>query len=150
MRLNERNVISTRRLLAPFMFTLALALAPSSSRAENGAPVAQPVQQLRIYEIFDANKAAFHARFRDHAIRIMARYNFKILSTWETQHAKRTEFVYLLEWPDETVMAEGWAKFRADPEWIEIKRLTALSGAPIMGDIEDRVLKPTNYSPGRN
>jgi hypothetical protein len=25
-----------------------------------------PVHQLRIYEIFEASKAAFHARFRDH------------------------------------------------------------------------------------
>jgi hypothetical protein len=29
------------------------------------------IQQLRIYEIFENNKAAFHARFRDHAARIM-------------------------------------------------------------------------------
>ncbi|MFK4382089.1 hypothetical protein ACVWYQ_001784 [Bradyrhizobium sp. USDA 3397] len=29
------------------------------------------IQQLRIYEIFEKNKAAFHARFCDHAARIM-------------------------------------------------------------------------------
>ena len=29
------------------------------------------IQQLRTYEIFEKNKAAFHARFRDHAARIM-------------------------------------------------------------------------------
>jgi hypothetical protein len=29
------------------------------------------IRQLRIYEIFEATKAAFHARFRDHAARIM-------------------------------------------------------------------------------
>ena len=28
------------------------------------------IHQLRIYEIFERNKAAFHARFRDHAMRI--------------------------------------------------------------------------------
>jgi hypothetical protein len=31
------------------------------------------IHQLRIYEIFEPNKAAFHARFRDHAARIMQR-----------------------------------------------------------------------------
>ena len=31
------------------------------------------IHQLRIYEIFDANKKAFHDRFRDHAMRIMAK-----------------------------------------------------------------------------
>jgi hypothetical protein len=58
------------------------------------------IHQLRIYEIFDNNKKAFHDRFRDHAIRIMARYDFKIVATWESKKDNRTEFVYLLEWPD--------------------------------------------------
>ena len=30
------------------------------------------IHQLRIYEIFEHNKAAFHQRFRDHAARIIA------------------------------------------------------------------------------
>jgi hypothetical protein len=29
------------------------------------------IQQLRIYEISENNEAAFHARFRDHAARII-------------------------------------------------------------------------------
>jgi hypothetical protein len=37
------------------------------------------IHQLRIYEIFDRNKKAFHDRFRDHAMRIMAKYDFKII-----------------------------------------------------------------------
>ena len=42
------------------------------------------IQQLRIYEIFENNKAAFHARFRDHAARIMrTRYGFHIVAMWE-------------------------------------------------------------------
>jgi hypothetical protein len=54
------------------------------------------IQQLRIYEIFEKNKAAFHARFRDHAARIMrTRYDFRIVAMWETQFGDRTEFAYL-------------------------------------------------------
>jgi len=68
------------------------------------------VQQLRIYEIFEKNKAAFHARFRDHAARIMqARYGFRIVATWETRFGDRTEFAYLLEWPDETTQTAAWS-----------------------------------------
>lgn len=37
------------------------------------------IHQRRIYEIFEANKRAFHARFRDHAARIMRRYGFDIV-----------------------------------------------------------------------
>jgi hypothetical protein len=54
------------------------------------------IHQLRIYEIFEKNKAAFHARFRDHAMRIMRTYSFDILAMWEAQTDERTEFVYLL------------------------------------------------------
>ena len=54
------------------------------------------IQQLRIYEIFEKNKAAFHARFRDHAARIMrTKYGFQIVAMWETKLGDRTEFAYL-------------------------------------------------------
>ncbi len=40
------------------------------------------IHQLRIYEIFERNKAAFHDRFRDHAARIMRSYGFDIIAMW--------------------------------------------------------------------
>ena len=38
------------------------------------------IHQLRIYEIFEHNKAAFHDRFRDHAARIMQTSGFEIIA----------------------------------------------------------------------
>jgi len=105
------------------------------------------VQQLRIYEIFDRNKAAFHARFRDYAHRIMKRHGFNIVAFWETRHAGRTEFVYLLEWPDEATMKRSWASFMADKEWSRIKRETGAIYGQLVGEIEDRTLRQTDYSP---
>ena len=55
------------------------------------------IHQLRIYEIFDTNKSAFHARFRDHAALIMRRHDFRIIAMWETRFENKTEFIYLLE-----------------------------------------------------
>ena len=70
------------------------------------------IHQLRIYEIFEHNKAAFHARFRDHAARIMrTRYDFQIVAMWESRFGERTEFVYVLEWPDEAAKTAGWTAF---------------------------------------
>lgn len=105
------------------------------------------VHQLRIYEIFDGNKKAFHERFRDHAMRIMARYDFKIVAMWETKKGDRTEFVYLLEWPDKEIMRDRWAKFMADQEWSNIKKETGGIHGRLVGEIEDRVLELTDYSP---
>jgi hypothetical protein len=105
------------------------------------------IQQLRIYEIFEKNKAAFHARFRDHAARIMqTRYGFRIAAMWETKFGDRTEFAYLLEWPDETTKTAAWSAFMADTEWSEIKRVTHAEHGLMVGQIEDRLLVATDYS----
>ena len=39
-------------------------------------------------------------------MRIMAKYDFKIVGIWESKNDSRTEFVYLLEWPDKETMAD--------------------------------------------
>ena len=108
------------------------------------------IQQLRIYEIFEKNKAAFHARFRDHAARIMrSKYRFRIVAMWETTFGERIEFAYLLEWPDEATKTAAWAAFMADAEWAEIKRVTHAEHGLMVGQIQDRLLVPVDYSPTR-
>ena len=110
---------------------------------------ADVVHQLRIYEIFDHNKQAFHDRFRDHAMRIMKKYDFNIVAMWEAKNGARTEFVYLIEWPDEATMKDRWAKFMADQEWAQIKKETAAKYGKLVGEIQDRTLQFTPYSPRR-
>jgi hypothetical protein len=105
------------------------------------------IHQLRIYEIFEPNKVAFHARFRDHAARIMRRHGFVIVAMWETSHAERTEFVYLLAWPDEASLRAAWSSFMADTEWSAIKQATSAEHGSLVGEIEDRILRHTDYSP---
>ncbi len=105
------------------------------------------IHQLRIYEIFEGNHAAFHARFRDHAARIMRTYGFEIVAMWEATTPRRREFVYLLAWPDEAAMRTAWAAFMADAEWKDIKRATSAMHGDLVGEIEDRMLVATDYSP---
>lgn len=105
------------------------------------------IHQLRIYEIFDANKSAFHARFRDHAARIMKTYDFRIVAMWEARNDDKPQFVYVLEWPDETTKTAAWTAFMQDKEWAEIKRVTSAQHGALVGGIEDRTLTPLDYSP---
>ncbi len=105
------------------------------------------IRQLRIYELFDDTREAFHERFRDHAARIMATYGFTIVAGWESASDGHPEFVYLLEWPDEATMAERWGAFMADEEWARIKRETAARHGDLVGSIQDRVLTPVDYLP---
>ena len=135
-----------RRLIVLIVILTVGVIVPqrSLSRADEQQSV---IHQLRIYEIFDNNKKAFHDRFRDHAMRIMARYDFKIVATWESKKDNRTEFVYLLEWPDRETMVDRWEKFLRDQEWIKIKKETSEIYGPLVGEIQDRTLYLTDYSP---
>lgn len=99
------------------------------------------IQQMRVYEIYEASREAFLARFRDHAARIMRRYGFEIRRMWVARGAGRLEFVYLLDWPDEATMRAAWAGFMADAEWKAVKAATPPAHLPMVGEIEDRVLE---------
>jgi len=109
-----------------------------------------PIHQLRIYEIFKDNKQALHERFKDHTVRIMKNYGFQLVAIWETEYADKLELVYLLEWKDESTMTEAWKKFKADQEWIDIKKKTSAEHGTLVGEIEDRVLTLKDYSPSKS
>ena len=80
-------------------------------------------------------------------MRIMAKYDFKIIATWESKKGNQTEFVYLLEWPDKETMVDRWEKFLRDQEWIKIKKETGERYGPLVGEVQDRTLYLTDYSP---
>ncbi len=105
------------------------------------------IHQLRIYEIFDENKALFPTRFRDHAARIMRRHGLNIAAMWGSPHTAAHGIIYLLKWPDEHAKTAAWAAFMANPEWAEIKRVTRPAHGSLVGEIADRLLVPTDYSP---
>ena len=135
----------TIQIASIVMLTVGV-IVPQRSLASAGEPQ-NVIHQLRIYEIFDNNKKAFHDRFRDHAMRIMAKYDFKVVATWKSKKDNRTEFVYLLEWPDKETMTDRWKKFLQDQEWIQIKKETGEGNGPLVGEIQDRTLYLTDYSP---
>jgi hypothetical protein len=135
-----------RMLIASIAILTADIILPQRLLASGGEPQ-NVIHQLRIYEIFDSNKKAFHDRFRNHAMRIMAKYDFNIVATWESKKGDRTEFIYLLEWPDKETMTDRWEKFLRDEEWIKIKKATGEVNGPLVGEIQDRTLYLTDYSP---
>jgi heme-degrading monooxygenase HmoA len=146
-REHQKDVVMRNWLFASVLLLVnaTAASAQLSATAHQGNGQAM-IHQLRIYEIFDRNKEAFHARFRDHAARIMQRHGFHIVAMWEARNEQRTEFVYLLQWPSEQAMREQWARFMADEEWSDIKKKASAVHGDLVGEIEDRVLHLTDYS----
>jgi hypothetical protein len=106
------------------------------------------ILQMRTYELFDNTREAFHARFRDHAVRIFERHGFSFVAGWESRHEGGSQFSYVLRWPDEDTMRRCWAAFMADDEWAEIKRRSAASApGPLVGEIDDCLVTPVDYLP---
>ena len=133
--------------MKPFLISFFVFLVIAAKSQPQSTAPSPPVHQLRIYEIFKDNKQAFHERFRDHAARIMKKYDFNIVAIWESEKADRTEFIYLIEWENEQAMKDRWAKFMADQEWIDIKKQTSQKQGKLVGEIEDRLLILRDYSP---
>lgn len=103
--------------------------------------------QLRIYEVDPSKRDAFHARFKEHAARIMKKYGFAIAAMWESTTAANFEFVYILQWPDAETMERQWGLFLADEEWIRIKReMDNDIGEPVRR-ATSRTLEAVEYSP---
>jgi hypothetical protein len=140
-----KSFVTRRHVLEIFLFAVVSLSSPALAEGREGKE--GMIHQLRIYEIFEHNKAAFHARFRDHAARIMKKHDFDIVAMWESRSPDRTEFIYVLRWPDQATMTSCWADFMADREWSDIKEETAAAHGDLVGDIQDRVLQMTDYSP---
>jgi len=144
-------MILTQPAIRPAPRVLAAALLLSMLLLAAVSPVLaadkEVVHQLRVYKLLDETREAFHERFRDHAQRIMARYDFHIVAMWESRTDDAIEFVYLLEWPDEETMKNRWDAFMADQEWSDIKAETSRIHGQFVGGIEDRTLLLTDYSP---
>jgi hypothetical protein len=77
----------------------------------------------------------------------MKKYNFNIVSIWESVTEEKVEFVYLLEWKDKATMEQNWKNFMADQEWKDIKKRTSELHGTYVENIEDRTLIVTEYSP---
>lgn len=103
------------------------------------------LQELRIYEIFEHNREAFHARFRDQAMPRMRRLGFRFDGLWESRNDGRLEFYYLLSWPDEATRKRAWEALLNDPDWKRVKQDTAAKHGELVGGTQTRLLTPTDY-----
>ncbi len=131
------------------LFALFFSLTCAIDSAAQTKPQ-NPVHQLRIYEVPRENREVFHERFKDHAVRIMKKYGFKIAAIWESENDEKVEFVYLLEWKDKQTMTESWKKFMADEEWADIKKKTSEKHGTFVNAIREKTLILTDYSPQTN
>jgi heme-degrading monooxygenase HmoA len=104
------------------------------------------IYELRIYDIIPNRKKDLYARFTEGALALLEKHGFRMIDMWEPTDGQE-KLVYLLEWEDDNARADGWRRFRGDPEWQELKTRTEAAG-PLVTKMEHVLLR--SISLGRN
>src|ERR1700676_3103352 len=104
------------------------------------------IYELRIYRVMNGRMADLLRRFEHQPLPIMARHGFLQVGFWTTIVGRSEQHLtYLLAWES---LAQGQEKgdaFLSDPQWLAIRKSTEENG-PLIFDIENSLLKPTNFS----
>ena len=106
------------------------------------------VFELRIYTATPGNLDNLHARFRDHTTRIFGNHGMKVVGYWTPTSEEESEntLVYMLEHASQDAADASWRAFGQDPEWARVAEASNANGQ-ILGGIERRYMKATDYSP---
>ncbi|HZP54473.1 NIPSNAP family protein [Actinocrinis sp.] len=70
--------------------------------------------------------------------------NLVFMSVTELGENSNNELVYMLQWETYAEMAQKWAAYMSDPEWIEAKAASEADG-PILERIRRRIVNPTPF-----
>ncbi|MGV2882382.1 NIPSNAP family protein [Paenibacillus taichungensis] len=87
--------------------------------------------ELRIYHINSGKMKVVQDRFRDHVIQLFINHNMKITHFWEDSDEVNNRLYYIVEHENMELRNHNYDRFRNDPEWIEVKRISELDGALI-------------------
>ncbi|MFF2479703.1 NIPSNAP family protein [Paenibacillus sp. NPDC058071] len=87
--------------------------------------------ELRIYYILPGKMKIIQDRFRDHVIQLFMNHNMKITHFWEDSDDGNNRLYYVVEHENMEMRNLNYDRFRNDPVWIEVKRVSELDGALI-------------------
>lgn len=108
------------------------------------------VYELRTYIAPPGRLDDIVDRFRSRTMDIFARHGIDVVGFWTVDQTNEettdNELVYLLRFDSQQASDDAWAAFRADPEWIETRKVTEANG-PIVETIIAKTLSASDFSP---
>lgn len=134
------------------LFMSATDFSPTIQPSTTGS---ERVFELRTYTTTPNNLALLHARFRDHTMTLFAKHGMTNLFYWKLlpdQANAENTLVYLLAHKSVEAGKASFEAFRADPDWIAVKKASEEKGGgslTIPDGVKSVYLKPTDYSPTR-
>ncbi|MBI4297427.1 MAG: NIPSNAP family protein [Chloroflexi bacterium] len=106
------------------------------------------LHELRIYETVPGMLPALNQRFANVTLPLWKKYGIRPVAFWTEDVGTSNRLVYLLEWESLAEREQKFPAFQADPEW-QRKRAESEKDGPLVARIENRILRPTPYSPLR-
>ncbi|SFB45468.1 NIPSNAP protein [Cohnella sp. OV330] len=88
----------------------------------------QKLYEMRVYDVSPGKMEAIMQRFDRHVVALFEKHGMTIKHFWLDSDDANNRLYYVVEHPDMVTRNENYARFRADPEWIEAKRLSELEG----------------------
>ena len=128
-----------------------------SPEIKPSAGAKERVFELRTYTTTPGNLPALLDRFRDQTMKLFAKHGMTNLFYWQLapgQPAAENTLVYLLAHDSVETGAASFNAFRADPDWIAVKKASEDKAGgsltiPQPDGVKSVFMKPTDYSPTR-
>ncbi|NBD23724.1 NIPSNAP family protein [Paenibacillus glycinis] len=96
--------------------------------------------ELRMYDIVPGRMPAILDRFRDDTIKLFAKHDMKVTQFWIDADEASNRLYYLVEHADMDARNLNYERFRADPEWLEVRRVSEQDG-PLVDKQESVFMK---------
>jgi hypothetical protein len=100
--------------------------------------------ELRVYDVNPGKMKAIQDRFRDHVIQLFMKHGMKVTHFWEDSDEANNCLYYVVEHANMEMRNLNYDRFRNDPEWIEVKRISELDG-PLVNKQESIFMKDVSF-----
>jgi hypothetical protein len=104
------------------------------------------IYEQRVYEASPGRMEDLQRRFREHTVSIFARHGIRPVGFFVPDIGDSTDrLIYLLAFDSLAHREQCWTSFRADPEWLQIRRDSEANG-PLVARVHASILTPTDFS----
>jgi hypothetical protein len=104
------------------------------------------IYEMRIYDCLPGRLSALLRRFNDHTLGIWERHGIRQAGFFTTVIGENSNrLTYFLAWESLAERETKWARFIADPAWLQARDESERDGQ-IIANVSSQLLAPTAFS----
>ena len=104
------------------------------------------IYEMRIYDCLPGRLPALLRRFNDHTLGIWERHGIRQAGFFTTVIGENSNrLTYFLAWESLAEREAKWARFIADPAWLQARDESERDGQ-IIANVSSQLLAPTDFS----